>query len=360
MNAMIRQLQFVSLIGVGLSLFGCKVPFVAKNVTTDSGSVVPTSGKFLYIVSGTCYAGGVPTNVPSNIVVKYDILTGNRIRTIADYRNMSPGDSPVSISNLDSDSVAVSVENANARRIDDVRRDGSGASAFLFNSSAFTSVLRNIVKTSDGGFLYTRAAAVEKFTGFKTRYLNGANPYINNPTPAACAAMNTALTFSLELPNGNILISSAAATPNNKIATISSLGYTAITDCLSSKVGPTTTALPTAGVSVSSDTVLVSYASASGPDNQIVAYKYTPAASVNLGTAIAKTVVSNTSYVFGASAMAFDPETNSVYVANAPAGGERIEKFKWDETAQTLTRTGTAPFIQASDLTCVSVMYVGP
>ncbi len=312
----------------------------------------------LYAVSGTCYAGGVGTNAPSNTIVKYDGKSGVRLTTVADYRVVAPGDSPISISGLDSNDVLVTVQNTNAQRIDRVHRDGSGGSSFLFNSAAFSTALRNIFTTKDGSFLVTRAAAVERFTSFRTRYLNGTSPYISNPTATACTGMATALTFSLELSNGNILVGSGAATPNNKIATFNPNGYGVAADCLASKAAPTTTAIPTAAVNAGPTTVFVSYASPAAADNMIIAYQFSSSA-MNLSTATATSVLNSPSLLFGVSAMAFDSTNNYLYVANSALGGERIEKFSWDPTAGTLTRVGTTPFIQDPDLTCMSGLYLG-
>ena len=355
----------VAVLGLSLSFSACTMPFSKSN---DSGSSSAPSApvtfpfaappRYLYVASGTCYAGGVTTSNPANAIYKYNLDTGQRVETLVDYNSVSPGDSPVSLANFNDQTVLATVENANARRIDEVNKSGLGVSPFLFNSAAFTATLRNLAITADGSYLVTKAAAVEKFTNFRTRFLNGTNPYINNPTATACTGMNTALTFTLELSNGAVVVGSAAATPNNKIASFNPTGYSATTDCLSSKSGPTTTALPTAAVNVAADTFLVAYSSAASGDNVILSYQYSPS-TTNLSAATVTTALSNSSLAFGVSAMAFDASTNTLFVANSPQGGERIERFSWNPTTHTLTRIGTTPFIQSGDLTCMSGLAIG-
>ena len=333
----------------------CQSPFSSKSELP--AAVLPTSN-FLYIASGGCYAGGVATSAPTNQIIKVDADTGLIRKVVVDYRTQSPGDSPVSIASIDSKDLVVSVENTSGRRLDQIHRDGSGGALYLLNA-AFSQTFRGMSSEADGSFLISRLGAVEKFTPFRTRVPAPLVPFISNPLAAACTGMATNVTFSLEMQNGKVIVGHEGATPNNKIANFVNTGYTIAADCISSKVAPSTTAMPTAGVSVSNDTILVAYAGALPADNKIVSYKIDTTTN-NLATATTTTVLNDVSKVLGASAMAFDSQSQMLYVASAASSSERIEKFLWDNTGGTLTRVGTVPFIHASDLGCVSSLMIGP
>jgi hypothetical protein len=340
-----------------MSLTACKLPLISKEIAQEIAASVPTSAS-LYVASGACYAGGVVTASPSNQILKYRLDTGAKVATTVDYRNQTPGDSPVGIAGLNSNSVISVVENVNGRHLDEIDRNGRSGSLYLVNATAFIASLRGISKTTDGSFLITRTTSIEKFTAFRTRVLNGGAAFINAPV-GACSAMTTALTFAIELKSGKVLVGHAGSTPNNKIALFNNGGYSVVGDCLSAGVAPTITAMPVAAVEVSNDTFLVAYASVNPADNKILAYKIDTSISTNLAIATVKTVLSNPSLMMGASAMVYDADTQSVFVASAPATSEKIERFTWDNTAQTLTRVGSRPFLVDPNLSCVSSMYIG-
>lgn len=353
-----RSLHCRSIVGIsliGLVVTACNFPFITKE---DAAVVAGPTPRYLYVASGTCYAGGIATAAASNIVVKYDIYTGARVGTIVDYRTQAPGDSPVGITSKDDDTILVAVENANGgRHVDQIRRDGTDGWPYLLNTTILAASLRDIVALSDGGALITRTTVAEKISAFRTR-IPAAASFISAPA-APCATVNTNLTFGKELGNGRILLGHAGASPNNKIVAINANGYTAAADCLSARAAPTPTSMPVAAASVGSDKFLVAYAGVNTFNNLVVAYQYDTGTTA-IASATATNAMTNTSYMYGASAMAFDAENNTVYIASSPASSEKIEKFTWNSTTNTLTRVGSTPFVQASDLTCISGLYVGP
>ena len=342
----------------GAFLSACNAPPKISTVIAATPVSAPAVTRSLYVVSGSCYAGGVLTANPTNMIKSFDTTT-KKMSIVTDYSSYSPLDSPIGIANLDSGNIIVSVENvsANTRRLDQVSKTGVNTVPYLFGSLAFNTPLKQLYNTVDGGILVTKTAAIEKITAFRTRYLNAGNSYVNNPLTAACTGMNTALSFAFELPSGKIVIGSAAAAPNNKIAILNASGYLVVGDCLGALAAPTATALPVAGASVSDDTFIIAYASPNAADNQIVSYQYDKN-TFNLLSATVVTQLSNPSQIFGVSAMVFDPRDNGLYVANSPAAAEKIEKYTWDQTARTLTRATPTTFLQNVDIPCVSGLLV--
>ncbi|MBS1960305.1 MAG: hypothetical protein JST80_12580 [Bdellovibrionales bacterium] len=336
------------------ALTACNLPFVKK----EDEVAVTTAANYLYIASGACYAGGIATAPATNVIVKYDLNSGARVGTMVDYRTQAPGDSPVGITSKDADTILVAVENSNGgRHLDQVRRDGSNGWPYLLNTTILAASLRDVVQLSDGGHLITRTTLAEKISAFRTR-IPAASAFISAPA-APCATSTTSLTFGKELSNGKILLGHAATAPNNKIIAISATGYAGASDCVSARAAPTTTAKPVAAASVSADKFIVAYAGALAGDNLVVSYQYNTGTTA-IDSATATNVMTNNAYMFGASAMAYDAANSDVYIASSPAFAEKIEKFHWNDTAQTLTRVGDAPYIHAPDLACISGMYVGP
>lgn len=296
------------------------------------------------------------TSTGSATIAKYD-LDGNFLDLVADYNQMSPGDSPQSVFDFDSSRLLVAVENAAGRRIDLVSKNGSGISTYLTNSTALTAILRRLLYLSDGSILISRNTAVEKFSPSKARVTIGANPYVNAPA-APCATSTTLISSILTLPNGKILYTHAAATPNNKIGMISESGYAAAGDCLTSQAAPTTTALPTDMILHSSGKLLVSYGSTTAASNSIYSYDVDQSSNTITNPILS---YSNISILNGPSAMVEDPANGDVLVANGINTFNTIERFSFDPSLGTLTKIGTMPFIQSNVYTrCVSALRIAP
>ena len=356
--------QFNSLLALGQTIFvAMLLPiFVGCNQSTSSplfsnGQLgADTSAKSsLYVASGACYAGGVAVSAGSSTVAVYNQSTGAYERTLVDYNTLSPGDSPVGISDYDTAHLLVTIENASGRRVDLVNKDGSGVSSYLTNSTALNGVLHAFYRFTDGSMLFSKTTAIEKVTSGKARVLQGANPYIN--APAGSCATSTTMISALEMEsNGKIIYAHAGATPNNKFGLISSTGYGTAADCLNAQTAPNATALPTALVMHPSGNLLVAYGSTTLTSNFIYSYSIDPTANT-IGTA--KAAFTDSSIVNGISAMTQNPVDLSILVANGGSTYNNVEKFTYDPTANTLTRVGTVPFIQMSVYTrCVSAMKV--
>ncbi len=348
----------------GCELFGKK----AEEIVAAINNAAPS--KHLYILSGSCYAGGVTTAAPTNKLYKYDVTKKQMLGAIVDFRGIAPGDSPVGITPhmTDSSMLMIGIENATqGRRIYEVNRNGSGGALWNSNQTLLGTQVRGLATTSDNGLLVARSTMIEKITPFGTRATNSAGAVFITLAAAGAAPcslpITTVLTFAHEISNNRILIGHATNNPNNKIGVIGTNGYAVTGDCVSAAVQPTgmaNTALPTAAVNLESDVVAVAYAGNNTLDNFIRVNTYN-ATTGALGTTTADKVFFNgAAYFRGASAMTYDSANKILYVALSPMGFETIEAFQWDSTAKTLTRIGSTPFISGNlDLSCISGLYYG-
>lgn len=329
----------------------------ACNTDSDSEALLSSLGdsRSLFVASGGCYGGGVTVSTGSATVSAYDLTSGNLKRVIVDYNAFSPGDMPVGIVDFDPENLLITIENTSGRRIDLVRKDGSSVQTYISNSTALSAVLRSIIMLPDLSLLVSKSSAVEKFAPSKSRILQGANPYINAPA-GSCATSTTLISSIGVFPNGKILYSHAAATPNNKIALISSAGYAVAGDCLAAQGGPTTVALPTGVLIHSSGKTLVSYGSTTSASNFIYSYDVNSTANT---ISNALSAFYDPAVVNGPSAMTEDPYTQYIYVANGLSTSNTIERFSLNPNG-TLTRLSSKPFVGNSLYTrCISALKVG-
>ncbi len=305
----------------------------------------------LFVVSGSCYGGGVTLSTASNTIVALDIETGSFHHTVFDYGLLSPSDSPIAIEEYDADNLLVLIENTSGRRVDLVRKDGSSAQTYLANTTALSAVMRTMKRAVDGTLLVSKSSAIEKFGTNKARVTSGANPWVNAPA-GSCATSTTLISGVDTFTNGKIVYTHAAATPNNRIGLISATGYAAAGDCLAGTAGPSTTALPTAVVVHPTGKTLVAYGSTTTASNYIYSYDIDASANTIGGATAAYTDVS---VVNGPSAMAVDPDTGHIFVANAVNTFNTIEEFTL--TAGVLNRARSTPFAGPTIYTrCVSSM----
>jgi hypothetical protein len=315
-----------------------------------------SSGKYIYVLNGACYAGGATVTPGYGTVAKYSLATGALVGVLADYNSFSPGDLPVGIGQFDTTAngtLLVGVENAAGRRVDLVNKVGGGINTFLTNAN-INGALRSLTFLGDGGILLSKSSAFEKFSSARIRITQGVNPYVSAPA-GACSTSTTLMSASIELPGGKLVLAHAAATPNNKLMMVSAGGYAVAGDCLTTVAAPITTSLPSALLQHSSGKLIAAWGSSTLSSNLITGYDVTPASSTINGAVSAYT---NTAVINGPSALAEDVSTGTVYVANGVYSN--IEKFSFDSSSKTLTRVGNTPFIPSSVYTkCISGMVVG-
>ncbi|CAN5562220.1 hypothetical protein BH10BDE1_BH10BDE1_29090 [soil metagenome] len=313
--------------------------------------------RYLYVASGSCYAGGAPVSTGNSTITKFDIETGAFAGLVADYNTYGNGDQPASVVNFDSANLLVAIENAAGRRIDMLNRNGSAPTTYVSNATALNGILRHISVLPDASILVTKASAIEKFTAGRARVTQGALAYIVAPA-APCATSTSAMTSTTLLPNGKIVFTHAAATPNNLVGIISSTGYASAANCLSGTAAPTTTSLPTSSLYVpSAAKLLVAYGSSTATSNVIQSYDVDLAAG-SLSNEVE--AFNDQTIVSGPTRMVQDASTGFIFVANGSSGLNNVEKFTLAGDG-TLTKVGTVPFVTSSVYTrCITSLEVGP
>ncbi|HMN69694.1 MAG TPA: hypothetical protein PKC28_14220, partial [Bdellovibrionales bacterium] len=298
--------------------------------------------------------GGVTTSVgPTNTMSKWNVDTGEFEGIVIDYNHLAPGDSPIAIEDYDSEYMLVLVENT-TRRIDLVRKDGKGFTTYLLNGTALNAAVRDIHLLPDYSLLVSKATAIEKFNSGLARVMVGANPYVSAPA-APCAASNTNVTsVTTHAATGKIVYTHGAASPNNRIGTISATGYAIAGDCNAGLAGPATTALPTRAIFHPNGKLFVSYGSTTAASNYVYSYDFNAANGAITGAAVA---YSDNSVVNGPSTIAIDPVTQDMFIANVTSTFNTIERFS--VSGGVLTSIPGPTFISYSLYTrCVSDMKV--
>jgi hypothetical protein len=321
-----------------------------RTTASDDEDETGGTGPYIYVASGTAYAGnGASTSTPSNTVAKFN-ADGTFNRVLVDY-SLNTGDSPVAMVDYDSDYLLVLVENPTniaSRRIERVAKDGSGTSTFLIDGTNLGVANRNLVQlglSSDSGFYIGRGitvgnAAIEKYNATKARITIGANAYVSAPA-GACATVTTRFTGLTEGPSGVIFVAHAAVSPNNKVFLISNTGYSVVGDCIASVAMPSVNHYPTAMVYLSDAAqMLISFGNTTGPVHSVYSYDAT---ATNLANATQ--AYSNLSVLQGISAMTKDEDGN-IFIAAGAAGFNTVEKFTY--ASNTLTRVGSIPLVYGS------------
>lgn len=311
--------------------------------------------KYIYVSSGTCYAGGVATSTGSATIARFRYEDGAFDSIVMDYNTFAPGDFPVGLLNFDNENLLVAIENASGRRVDKVAKDGSQFNVFLLNSTALSGILRDIKRSADGSILISKSTAIEKFTTSKARVTQGANPFISAPG-SVCATTATLISSFALMPNDKIAFVHAAASPNNKLNLISSSGYVTTADCLGTLAAPVTTAMPTSVIYHSSGYLVVAYGSITPASNLIGAYTLDYENNI-IGSFIES--FKDLSVINGPTVMYEDPVTKEIYIANGAAAYNNIEKFTIDSMTGLMQRVGQSSFIPQNIFTrCVTGILI--
>lgn len=330
-------------------------PVSSKSLIRDSANLI-SGGRYIYVTSGGCYAGGVTPSAGSFTIARYSKSSGQFDRLVMDYSQVAINDAPVSLIHLSIEHLLVLVENTGGRRLDLLDINRSQVTSYLINSTALNGAMRKSITLNDGSFLISKSTAIEKFNAAKARVTQGANPYVNNPQ-GSCAGSATLISSIDTLNSGKIIFTHAAATPNNRIGVISATGYSTPADCLSTEAAPTTLALPTSLLRHSSGKVLVAYGSTTATSNLVYSYDIdsTSGAITN-----ATEAYNDFSIINGPSAMVEDPSSGDIYIANANSTFNTVEKFYFNATNGLLTKATSGAFIPPSIFTrCISALSVG-
>lgn len=346
--------------------------------------------KSLYVATGACYSGNGMTSFTnvqaSNLIYTLDPATGIRQNVIADYYRSpaNTGDSPVGIASVDSSTLFVLVENTTTtalRRIERVNKRTGDRFTFNGNTTALSAQLRRLVHLGDQWLLVSKSTDIEKVRDGATRITQGAQPFIrlaNPPATSNCATSTTLLTDIVVIPESGLIVALHAQVGKTGFAVISPTGYAVAADCRNNffQVAPAATTFPTAAVfDAVNRRLLVAYAgSANTVDiNSIYAYAVNETTgAITSPQKIYDAALFGSTYpffLFGISAMALDPATNSLYVATAVStaaavANYRIERLAYDGTrigtanTTVLTKTGNTFYDFGSDTRCVSQMIL--
>ena len=307
----------------------------------------------LYVSSGTCYAGGSPTSPgAANVISKFDARTGSFLGTSADY-NEFHGDYPASMADWDAERLLVAVESPSARRIELVRKDGRGTSAYIYDP-ALNNTLRGVALTANRELFVSKTIGVEKFSAARSRVAQpGGSPFVFAPA-GACAIPNAFITSINASVSSKLIVTNAGSPPSNLIMTIGERGYTQPPDCLFGSVGPQSNSRATGAVIHKSGDLLVAF----GPDqfSSIGSYRYNDVTGALSQFAVAW---SDNGVVRGPSAIAADRESGDVYVASGDRMYETVERFRYDADARALRKTSAYPLIPSMIFTrCVTSLLV--
>lgn len=340
-----------------------------KGGDSDGGS--SSSGRYLYVASGVCQAGGNTTYTAataSNLVYRVNLDNGNRDSIIADYNPIS-GETPVSIADYDSNNLLVLIEKSGARRIEKVQKKTNGSrSNFSTDTAALANTLIDISRTSSGGYFVSRTNAIALISS--TGQTQSASFVGTTSGAADCGTTNIKYSSIGVTPAGNLLYLNAESN-DNKVAVVKT-GPT----CLGGVTPATPTAVMTASAVVpGANQIIVAQAgnTAAAGMNTILVYDITESSgSVSFGSA--STLYDTSGFpatypyqLYGISAMLYD--NGYLYVAtatqvSATLGTSQvlyaIEKFSYNSVGKTLTRVGSTPFYQSGfDTKCISKMFIG-
>jgi hypothetical protein len=358
---------------------GCAQPEATKATTTTPSTTTPEditpAPTYLYVATGGCYSGTGNTTftnlTSSNLVYRINTSTGQRDLTIADFNAFpaSTGDSPVGIASVDSDNLLVLVENSTSgRRVESLEKKSfPSRSMFSNNSTVMNAALRGLLRLSDGSILINKSSGIEKMTSSGVRF--GA-PLIPSNL-GACGNPITQMT-SLSVLNNSKIVFTHAAAGQNRFGIISATGYSGVGDCLGAQAAPNANAYPVASVYVAaSKQLIVAYAGNAITTNLNSIYAYDIDETTNAitgATALYDASLYPATYsylLYGISSMAYDADTQSLYVATAISNATTvvnyaIEKFTYDPTAKTITRATTStPFYNYGiDTKCIASMII--
>lgn len=412
--------QFKKIIGMGLAAAGLLSVLASCSKSGDSTQAsVSGSSKVLYVSTGSCNSGQsftTYTTTAARTVERFNPVNGASLGTLIDYNSSTAfiaGTQPREFVD-DGDSILVLSENATAanRSISRINKVSGAVQLFYSNATALSNPLRGLTKDSLGNLIIGKSVAIEKLNSTPVRVPAGANPWINAPA-GACASATTSMTVVIGMPSasstpgvaGKIIFAHQGITSaTNRIGFVAGTGYYAASDCAGgaqinavvhtkasnlvsqgvsfTAAGPSPTSMvyiPTPQSSTLAGKLFVSYSNGSLSNNVSGTYvlnhgivSWDVAETSTTSATITNPVVlyDDISYVYGASAMAYDAETSELYVAVA---GEKsvnnqvtngipynIEKFSVNMTSLTdvkLTRMQTI-VIGGNNMRCISDMEI--
>lgn len=328
------------------------------------------SGRFLYVSSGLCQAGGNTTftaTTSSNLIYRVNLSSGQRDAILVDYNAPgTTGDTPVGIAPLDSDSFLALIERSGARRVEKVKKTGSfERTYFSTDTTALSNTLLRMKPTPDNGLFISRTNGVTKLSTSGSTVLST----FATSTPGGSCGTNNKYSDVVSTNKGHLVFSNSVAA-NARIGIILNTGGA---NCLAAANAPTAAALPSAMTWIpEASQLIVAYAGNSTATDVNSIYVYTvtetpTTASLDAGTKIydaSEYPGTKNYFLYGISAMTYDASTKSLYISSATTAATTvvqyvIEKFGYNSGTKTLTRSGTMPFYNYGlDTKCISGLYV--
>lgn len=403
------------------------VGFTACPKKSDDASAT-AAPQTLYVATGACNSGsGVTTYTAAQstkTIERFATDNGANKGNLIDYTvsNFLAGTNPQNMLDKGSE-LWVLNENATAgstteRRVIRIpKTDPLNYKVYYANTVALSAAMRGLAMDADGSIIVGKTTAFEKISPAPIRLLANGNPWISNPG-LTCGTSNTALTAvsilapltSLGTNSGKVVFAHQGATAAvNRLAIVKDSGYFTTADCvqgyqisgtphtLATNLPAKTIAFNANGTSPTSmvyiptgapvggvvGKLLVTYSNSQTSNNAAGLYNLnhglvmwdvseTDVATASLGNPVI--LYDDFQVIYGASAIAYDPATSSVYVAVsgepgvAPAAyatnnvGYNIEKFTLNLANSTVTRVApnNQPFIRGNANTkCISAMSIG-
>lgn len=378
----------------------------------------------LYVATGSCNSGtGITTHTTTatRTIEEFSLQTGTHNSTVLDYNasgTFVAATHPRSIVD-NGDSLYILNENGTTtseRKVISVpKSDPLSFSTYYANPTVLSGAAIRLYQDDEGSLLISKSTAIEKISSSPIRLPAGANPWVSAPG-GTCATSTTNISNVLSLPKfsgtttGKVVFTHQGATAAlNRIGIVSHGGYFAAADCLAgvqiNSVTHTKAAnlmagtvafnanstSPTAAVFIPrpngtyTGKLLVAYSNGQTSNNAAGVYNLNHGLvmwdvdepTVSSATLTNPVVVfDDTTVLFGVSAMTYDPQSSSIYVATAGEPGvvnqttngygyniERLSvAFDAATGAPTLTRITNdgKSFIKGGAKTkCISSLAVG-
>ena len=400
---------------------------VGCSKSSDEASVAVA--KTLYASTGSCNAGAgaalkaTYTNAnATKTIEKFNSSNGANVGFLVDFTvsNFLAGMNPQKMIEA-GDSIYVLMENPTTTTERSIlkmpKADPLSYVKYYTNITSLSTGVRDFSLDADGSFLVSLQTKIEKINSQPVRVPAGANPWVNAPL-GTCAASATGMSAVAVMKpfapaiNGKIIyahqgFTGAFGAAQQRLGITSANGYFAAADCV---IGVQISAVAhTRAASSSSSGAIVFNANGTSPTAMvyisepvgsavtgklIVAYSNdqvgnNAAGVYNLNHGIVQWDVTETSatvatltnpvllydnisVVYGISAMTYDADTKSLYVATGGEPGAadmstnnvgyNIEKFTLDTATPLLTRVHVAnnPFIKgAANTKCISGLMLG-
>lgn len=337
---------------VGLTSCGkkCNVSDSEKNFYSTEGcsagisSASSAHGHYIYVSSGYPTASGV------GIISRWT-STGQFLDIVHDFAN-NAGFMPQAVTFQTINSVPymfMLAYNGTYGEIEVANTDGTDFSSYITNSTALAAGSRRLYNTTDGGFLITRTAGVERYTSAKTRQ-GGSAKYV---TAGACTIAAGAAAVQLTLSGVDYVVAAnAAATPNNKV----NLYNGATGACISgvAPTGPATTMWPVdMDYSATDNKLFVLYYPFTGATTNAQIWSFDVTASaINNGTLIYNDVYAEIATVSAtplasSSSIVFHRTGSEAFVLVGTSINS-VLKLNYDGT--TLTKASSVPLIYQNSL----------